>query len=353
MPQRTEAVDVAQAVCPGCGVRLGLMAGVESREVVEVEVRAYRRTIVRPRWRAQCRCGCLPGMVSAPPAPQLIPRGKLGVSVRVQTLLGKYLYGQPTQRLLQDWCEQGLHVGPGTLTDGLKRQAPLFTPLAQAGLEHLQSHRHWHADETRWEVCVEREGKVGHRWYLWVFRAEDVVHFALDPSRSASMPIAVLASVDDGILSLDRYAAYGKFARNQGRVELAYCWAQQRRDFLKVANEHPALWAWAMAWAERISVLYRLHDARRRQHRKGGAALAACDADLRAAAKTMADLRDNPLGDATWASPARKALNGLRRCAALRPRPVNGTDRDRAPTATRRSPKLRSGLQSGRVGCHC
>ena len=46
-------------------------------------------------------------------APQLIPRGKLGVSVWVQALLGKYLYGQPTHRLLQDWREQGLHVAQG------------------------------------------------------------------------------------------------------------------------------------------------------------------------------------------------------------------------------------------------
>lgn len=311
LPQRTETLDVAQPVCPGCGVPLGVMPGVESREVVEVEVRAYRRTIVRPRWRVQCRCACLPGIVSAPPAPQLIPRGKLGVSVWVQALLGKYLYGQPTHRLLQDWREQGLHVAQGTLTDGLKRLAPFFAPLAQAGLEQLRSHRHWHADETRWEVYVEREGKVGHRWYLWVFRAEDVVHFTLDPSRSASVPSAVLAGVDDGILSVDRYAAYGKFARTQGSIELAYCWAHQRRDFLKVANDHPALWAWAMAWAERISELYRLHDARRQQHRQGGAALAACDVVLRTAVQTIAELRDSQLGDATLALPARKALNNL------------------------------------------
>jgi len=309
LPQRVETVDVAQPVCPGCGEALAAMPGVESREVVEVEVRAYRRTIQRSRWRVQCRCGCLPGIVSAPPAPQLIPRGKLGVSVWVQALLGKYLYGQPTHRLLQDWREQGLHVAQGTLTDGLKRLAPLFTPLAQAGLEHLRSHRHWHADETRWEVYVEREGKVGHRWYLWVFKAEDVVHFTLDPSRSASVPTAVLAGVDDGILSVDRYAAYGKFARIQGSIELAYCWAHQRRDFLKVANDHPALWAWAMEWAERISELYRLHDARRKACGQAGAA--ASDQALKTAVRAMRELRDVQLGDATLALPARKALNNL------------------------------------------
>ena len=168
LPQRVETAGVAQPVCPGCGVALGAMSGVESREVVEVEVRAYRRSIQRPRGRMRCSCGRLPGIVSAPPAPQLIRRGKLGVPVWVQALLGKYLYGQPTHGLLHDLREQGLQVAQGTLTGGLKRLAPLFTPLAQAGLERLRSHHHWHAAETRWEVYVEREGKVGHGWYRWV-----------------------------------------------------------------------------------------------------------------------------------------------------------------------------------------
>lgn len=79
----------------------------------------------------------------------------------------------------------------------------------------------------------------------------------------------MLAGVDSGILSVDRFAAYGKYARStqigddDGRVELAICWAHVRRDFLKVAKDHPALWRWGMDWAERIGQLYRLHGQRR------------------------------------------------------------------------------------------
>lgn len=40
LPQRVETLGVAQPVCPGCGAALAAMPGVESREVVEVEVRA-------------------------------------------------------------------------------------------------------------------------------------------------------------------------------------------------------------------------------------------------------------------------------------------------------------------------
>ena len=38
-----------------------------------------------------------------------------------------------------------------------------------------------HNDETRWEVFVEVEGKVGHRWYLWLSRSQSVIYFILDP----------------------------------------------------------------------------------------------------------------------------------------------------------------------------
>lgn len=316
LPERIEEVDLQAPGCPRCGLALGSMPGVESCEVVEMEVRAYRRTIQRRRWRPMCRCGCLPGIVSAPPPPQLIPRGKLGVSVWVQALLTKFLYGQPTHRLLQDWREQGLHIAQGTLTDGLRQLAPLFVPLAQAGLQRLRTHAHWHADETRWEVFVEREGKVGHRWYLWVFQGEDAVHYVLDPSRSASVPTTVLEGVDGGILSVDRYAAYKKFARQTGGIELAYCWAHQRRDFLDVARDHPQQWDWAMAWAARIGQLYRLHAARRRLlgvagQAKQGTAFVTSDQAVRGAVREMAELRDRQLGDAELATPARKALQNL------------------------------------------
>ena len=64
-------------------------------------------------------------------------------------MLSKFVYGQPSARLLQDWRDLGLHISQGTLTDELRRLLPLFAPLAQAGLEQWRRDSHWHADETR------------------------------------------------------------------------------------------------------------------------------------------------------------------------------------------------------------
>ena len=63
--------------------------------------------------------------------------------------------------------------------------APMFAPVVDAMLAKLRSEQHWHADETRWAVFATVEGKIGHRWYQWVYHSPSVVHCVLDPSRSA------------------------------------------------------------------------------------------------------------------------------------------------------------------------
>jgi len=225
LPAKVQELTL-QACCPRCGLGLREFPGTQDAEVLEIEVKAYRRVIRRHRYRPTCSCGCLPGIVTAPAPAQLIARGKLGASIWVEALLSKFAYGQPSARLLQDWRDQGLHISQGTLTDGLRCLLPMLEPLVQAGLEQLRRQTHWHADETRWEVFEELEGKVGHRWYLWVFKSATVVCFVLDPSRSAMVPGTALQGVSRGILSVDRYASYRKFARLTPGVSLSICWAE-------------------------------------------------------------------------------------------------------------------------------
>jgi hypothetical protein len=83
----------------------------------------------------------------------------------VQVILAKYYYGQPTHRQLQDLRDQGLPVSPGTVAGGLQAIAPLFEPLSEAFYCRQMSEPLFHGDETRWEVFVALEGKVGSRWY--------------------------------------------------------------------------------------------------------------------------------------------------------------------------------------------
>lgn len=313
LPARIEPpIEIDSPHCPSCGSDFADFPGTEDSEVLEIEVKAYRRVIRRRRYRKTCRCEGVPGIVTAPPPTRLIPRGKYGISIWVHLLLSKFGYGQPSHRLLQDLSDSGLTLSEGTLTGGLQSIAPLFAPLEDALLARLRSERHWHADETRWMVFAEVEGKVGHRWYLWVFQSPSVIHYVLDPSRSANVPIAELAGAAGGIVSCDRYAAYKKFARLHPAFVLAFCWAHQRRDYLELANSHPDLSAWALVWVDRIGALYHLNNLRL-DAADDCAAFDECDRLVRRAVDRMAAQRDGELADPLLAEPALKVLQSMRK----------------------------------------
>ena len=312
LPERIETVGLDSPQCPACGQALADFPGTEDSEVLEIEVKAYRRLIRRRRYRPSCQCGCMPGIVSAPAPCRLIERGKFGISVWAGVLLDKYLYGRPSHRLLQDLGHHGLDMSPGTLTGALHTIAPMFAPAVDAMLAKLRSEQHWHADETRWAVFVPVDGKRGYRWYLWVYHSASVVHYVLDASRSAQVVEDELGEVACGIISCDRYSAYKKFARLHPKFLLAFCWAHQRRDFLELANAHPQLLAWATTWVDAIAQIYRRND-RRLSHPMGSPQYAEHDIALRRALQDMTEERAGALSQATLAEPALKVLRSMDR----------------------------------------
>ncbi len=262
LSERHEDIVLEQAQCPECGLTFKEFAATEDAQVLEIEVKAYRRFIHRHRYSPTCDCGCVSGIVTAPSPARLIERGKFGISVWASVLLDKFAYGRPSQRLLQDLADHGLNMAPGTLAGGLQAIAPLFKPLDVALRAKLRTEPYWHADETRWAVFVDVLGKVGHRWYMWVFQSCSVVHYVVDESRAAEVIIAEFAGVKQGIISCDRYSGYKRFARLNPGVKLAFCWAHQRRDFLELANSYPQSSEWAFQWVDKIGNLYHLNAVR-------------------------------------------------------------------------------------------
>jgi transposase len=210
LPVVEEIHDLAmdQQHCQQCGQVFAPFPGTEDSTVLEIDVRAHRRLIRRRRYRPSCTCGKHPGIVTAPGPAKVIPKSILGISVWVEVLLDKYLFYRPTYRLLADWQTLALDLSLGTVTEGLRHLAPLFEPIYAALVKHSQQQPLWHADETRWLVFVSVEGKVGYRWYLWVFHAEEVVVFILAQGRSHDTPETHLGPVESGIMVVDRYKAY-------------------------------------------------------------------------------------------------------------------------------------------------
>jgi transposase len=92
--------DVSDAAkhCPQCGEALAPLPGAAAGAISAVHVQAHSRRIQRPRYHKTCACPQVAGIVTAAPAPRVIPQSPLGVSVWTMVVLDKYLYGRPTHR---------------------------------------------------------------------------------------------------------------------------------------------------------------------------------------------------------------------------------------------------------------
>ena len=229
------------------------------------------------------------------------------MSVWVEILLDKFASYRPTQRLLEQWQLLGLDLAAGTVTDGLQRLEPLFQPILEALRQRNRQSHYKQADETRWLVFVEQQGKVGFGWWLWVFNSEDTVVYILDDSRSHQVPEDHYPPQAGGVLMVDRYSAYKAMLQvKNGTLILVFCWAHVRRDFVRVGKGWPELKSWALEWLRRIRDLYRCN-----RPRLAHPADPAPQAGLRQAVAAMRQQLDTELADPALRTPARKALTSL------------------------------------------
>ena len=265
LEERTEERNPPEdaRICSCCG-KPYVANGERSTTVVEIEVRAHTRKIVRPRWRRSCECTSSPREVTAPPVPRLFDNTPYGISVWVCILFERFVFCRPLHRVAAWLANMGLPISPGTLADSVKRSVPLFEPVAEAILAHQNKAAARHADETTWRVQALREKGRSSRAWLWTSASPDAVYFHIDPSRSAEVAKALFGGViGTVVLVCDRYSAYRKLARElDGKVILQWCWAHQRRSFIDCAAGHVRLTRWCEGWIERIAAIYQLNDAR-------------------------------------------------------------------------------------------
>src|SRR6266478_5597758 len=308
LPVRTDApreLPAAERVCPDCGLSL-VACGTEQAEQLEIDTVVYRRVSQRCRYKRTCQC---PGQRTwtAPPLPKLIPKGLLGVSLWVEIILDKFASQRPTERLLTQWQLLGLDLASGTVTDGLRRLAPLLQPVLEALRQRNRVAVLSQADETRWLVFCDWAGKEGHTWWLWVVGGADTVVYILDPFRSHHVPENHFAKNACGVLLVDRYSGYKAMAQvKAGTLLLAFCWAHVRRDFVRVGKGWPELTAWALEWLQRIRELYHLN-----RQRLTNPVAARADAALRQAVTAFEQQVAGEGADPTLREPCRKVLTSL------------------------------------------
>jgi transposase len=177
LPGGTEGHDVSEAAQdgPACGKACAPFPGAASSDVIERQGQAPMRRLPRLRYPKTWQGPQAPGMVTAPPAPRVLPKSSLGVSVGTRVLRDQYLSGGPPHRFGKALQPHGVPLAAGTLTDGLPRSAGLCAPVRRALSARQMGAKRFHGEETRWEVCAEVAGNTGHRGSLWGTPAASVV----------------------------------------------------------------------------------------------------------------------------------------------------------------------------------
>ncbi len=313
LPVVTETLGFEQSecCCPKCGKSTIEMGSLDESEQIEIEVRGYRRKIRKKKYKKTCQCPGVPVIITAPGPDKLIPKSKHGISVWVTLIIEKYFYQRPTNRTLASLSTHGIFIAPGTVGDGLKRLAPLFSPVEQAIHEKSLSEKWWHADETRWMVFELFENKQNYKCYLWVFVSKSAVINVIAPSRATTVVEDFFGAVKTGILCVDRYVAYKCFVKTRKGFILAFCWAHVRRDFLDLGNSWPKLEKWALGWVNRIGMIFHLNNLRI-QHKEKTKDFVEADLNLKRALAEMEKQFDKELARKRLANVCRKALQSLK-----------------------------------------
>ena len=278
LPVKEEVIDIPdeEKFCPDCGLPYRETGMEETSNEVCVETVYYVKKIKRKVYKKTCTC---PKQIVTVPAPgKLIPKGKFGTSFWVEALLNKYKNHLPIERQVKDMADYGLEVSSGTIFGGMKKIYHLYlSPLYLALVKSVRESRHIHIDESGWKLFALIDEKGNCNGFIWVYVCKDirVVLYVIRPGRGASVPCETLFDMDieeakllEPIpagdrkrITVDRFSSY-KTLERLGLVDITYCWAHQRRDFIAAKTKYPELKKWADTWIEKIARLYHINKQR-------------------------------------------------------------------------------------------
>jgi transposase len=366
LPEQTthHLLSEAERTCPICGKLRPASGLTEESEEVEWKVRLVRHRHVRHRYGPSCDCPSGRGLRTAPKPAKLIPKGLFAVSFWVQVLLKKFAWAQPLQRTVRELQAHGLTVSPGTLSGGLHKLKDMVQPLAGRFVLRSREGSHWQMDETRWPMFCLPGGKTRQTWWLWGVVTPEVTAFLLEPTRSGQVPQDFFPKGTQGIVNVDRYAGYFALLGADWRLQLAYCWSHQRRDFVNL-GQGSARWAgWAGQWIERINRLFASNGQRRQAwFQAQDQPLAAWDQVVRRQVQELKESLDRELAGGQLAGEPEKILQSMRRhWLGLTvfvdhphvPMDNNAAERANRPLAVARKNFYGSGSEwSGELACAC
>jgi len=208
----------------------------EQLDIVPMQVRVLRHI----RKRYACPTSQHAPVTADLPA-QPLPKSNASVDFLAMLLAVKFVDGLPLARFENVLTRHGAAVPRQTLARWVIGCAGVLQPVHNLMRDILLDGSLIHMDETVVQVLKEKDKSPTSNSYMWVQTGgppdKPVVLYDYDPSRSASVPTALLEGFA-GYLMTDGYDGYNEVGRSDGIERLA-CWAHVRRRFVEATRVQP------------------------------------------------------------------------------------------------------------------
>ena len=178
---------------------------------------------------------------TAPPVPQIIPKGIITASVLADIVVKKYADGLPLYRQEEIWDRQGIEMSRTSMGRWVIQGAEACIPIWNVLEERLMASSYVSADETRTQVLKENERPAESKSWMWIratpVEVRKIVLFDYDPSRSGEVASRLFAGFK-GFLQVDGYSGYNPLEKQEGVIRIG-CNMHGRRGFdeAKIASK--------------------------------------------------------------------------------------------------------------------
>lgn len=247
--QEPNLVPPDKRICPVCGCEMKTL-GFTSCEHIDV---IPARLIVVERLDETVACEHDDGIASAAPPPQLIPRGKLGLTLVVEALADKYVEHLPIERQCLRFERAGVAIAPQTLGRSVAAAIDALTPIADLILGSTRGPGNLATDATGIPV-LDRDAPGGIRLgTMWVWTNARWVSFVYAPVGDAASVRDFLGSDLARTVQCDGTNLTTFLEREGGKRP--GCWSHGRRRLVEAARGGDLL---ALEGVELIAPLFRI-----------------------------------------------------------------------------------------------
>lgn len=137
-------VPASLRVCPSCGKEMKTIA----HSVCETVNIVPARIFIEHRLDETVACPTHDTIVSAPPPPAIVERGKLGDTLIVEATCDKYIEHQPIERQCTRFERDGVEIAPQTLGRSVNAHIDLLEPVAALIAEQTRAPGYVGTDAT-------------------------------------------------------------------------------------------------------------------------------------------------------------------------------------------------------------